>query len=235
MENNKYKNRDCAYCGGVGISETADNVFAKGFFSINRREHLPKIPACDKCNNAKSSLENDLMPYLAFGGRHVDAYDNLSIATPPRLKSNAKINQKIRQGMSEELISKNGILQKRMTVPFEGKKLQELFSYIVKGLAWFHMGVLLNESHTARAGYVTSDVEELFNGFMAGSAKKRASNALGIDTFKYEGLQLEQNPEMTIWKFSIFGGIEFVSNVKQSTHLWGMTGLAKQIGEIYKQ
>jgi hypothetical protein len=54
--------------------------FARGFFVETRRDRLPKVPACQPCNQVKSGLEHYLATVLPFAGRHADA--PASLPTP---------------------------------------------------------------------------------------------------------------------------------------------------------
>src|SRR5262245_57126728 len=71
----KFRDSTCVYCA-TRPATTEDHVFALAFFLVARRGNLPKVPACDTCNNAKSKLEHYLATVLPFGGRHADAADN---------------------------------------------------------------------------------------------------------------------------------------------------------------
>jgi hypothetical protein len=62
-------------------------VFARKFILERRREGLAHVPAYEGCNGAKSKLENELMVLLSFGGRHIDANENLArLAAAPSQK-----------------------------------------------------------------------------------------------------------------------------------------------------
>src|SRR3546814_13523430 len=64
----RFKGKPCAYCDGTG--DTADHVFARNFFPIEDRAHLPQVSACEPCNRDKSQLEHYLLSVLSFGGNH---------------------------------------------------------------------------------------------------------------------------------------------------------------------
>lgn len=76
----KFKNETCVYCGLENSSETADHVFARKLFLLNKRSNLPTVPACKKYNTYKSALELYLMIVYSFGGPHTDASTTLSMA-----------------------------------------------------------------------------------------------------------------------------------------------------------
>jgi 5-methylcytosine-specific restriction endonuclease McrA len=54
-----FKGKTCVYCAAAPAA-TMDHVFAREFFLVDRRANLPKVPACQACNGAKSDLEHYL-------------------------------------------------------------------------------------------------------------------------------------------------------------------------------
>ncbi len=79
----KYKGKRCVYCQDNPSINQGDHVFARGLFLEIERHNPIKVPACDECNNKKSSIEH----YLAsFGGRHSGAEETLNSLVPTRLK-----------------------------------------------------------------------------------------------------------------------------------------------------
>ena len=57
----KYKGKSCPHCARPEASVTADHVFAREFFSVEKRDGLPVVPACERCNNEKSKLDHYLV------------------------------------------------------------------------------------------------------------------------------------------------------------------------------
>ena len=72
----KFKDGTCVYCA-TRPATTDDHVVARAFFLTPRRGNLPKVPARQPCNEAKSELEHYLATVLPFSGRHADAAANL--------------------------------------------------------------------------------------------------------------------------------------------------------------
>jgi hypothetical protein len=205
MSRKKFDNMTCVYCA-TRSATTADHVFARGFFLEARRGNLPKVPACQPCNKAKSDLEHYLATVLPFGGRHADAAANLQGKVPRRLAKNLALHRKLAAGMSRVWTREAGVYLPTSTVPFEPEKLNELFAFIAKGLAWHHWGVLVSTPDTAVfAGLLNGAGEHLLKSWMA-PARVRVTGNPGGGTFSYEGVQASDNPSMTIWLFSVYGG-----------------------------
>jgi hypothetical protein len=169
----------------------------------------PRQPAesatCQPCNKAKSDLEHYLATVLPFGGRHADAAANLQGKVPRRLAKNLALHRKLAAGMSRVWTREAGVYLPTSTVPFEPEKLNELFAFVAKGLAWRHWGVLITPDAAIWAGILNGTGERLLRSWMT-PAKVRVTGNPGGGTFSYEGVQASDNPSMTIWLFSVYGG-----------------------------
>lgn len=201
----KYRGKSCTYCVEQPATQP-DHVFAREFFLPNRRSNLPKVPACQACNNDKGKLEHYLTSVLPFGGHHADATTNLSEMVPSRLAKNALLHRQLGAGQSRTWARFGGLFVPSMTVPIDSSKIDALFRYIVKGLVWHHWRVLLAPNASAWAGILSAHGEKLFKRMLALNGH-RVSGNLGEGTFVYEGLQAPDIPEMSVWTFSIYGGL----------------------------
>lgn len=235
----KFKGKTCIYCGKPKSSQTGDHIFAKEFFLTDRRNNLPQVPACKKCNNEKSEYEHYLTAILPFGGRHEDALTNLEKMAPPRLEKNIKLLHKI--SIEQELFweKENGIFRRTMKIPFDSSKLDKLFCFIVKGLIWHHWEILLPSNIFIRAGCIMSKAEQLFQNFFNGISRQRVSINLGDGTIRYEGIQSIECPYLTLWRFSVYGGLKFADDPEAPsetpTLIWGLTGKTKIIPDMWLQ
>ena len=222
----RFRNKTCVYCGQIN-SETGDHIFAREFFLLDKRNNLPKVPACKSCNNDKSTLEHYLLSVLPFGARHADAATNLENMVPPRLTKNAKLHRQLAAGTDREWINENGILLRGLTLPFDGEKLEGLFRYIVKGLLWHHWQVSLTKDHFVGAGMLSNAGETVFDKLFNLNAKNRVNISLGEGTIRYEGAQATDNPHISLWKFSIYGGLKFGGDAdlphETPSTVWGIT------------
>lgn len=85
----------------------------------------------------------------------------------------------------------------------------ELFKWIAKGLAAYHWQVRLSDEQDVTAVTLTEAGEEIFDRQFALNAAARVQQDPGSGTFWYEGAQAADVPEVTIWRFSMYGGIRF--------------------------
>lgn len=201
----KFRGRPCTYCVERPATQP-DHVFAREFFLPNRRDNLPKVPACHVCNNEKSKFEHYLTSVLPFGGRHADATVNLSEMVPDRLAKNARLHRQLGAGQSRTWGKFGELLIPSMTLPIESDKIDALFRYVVKGLVWHHWRVLLAPKAGVWAAILSTNGERLFRRMIALNGRRVTGN-LGEGTFLYEGLQAPSIPELSCWIFSIYGGL----------------------------
>lgn len=196
----KFKDETCVYCE-TRSADTADHVVGRKFFLLERRGNLPQVPACNSCNNRKSKLENYLMVVLGFGAKHRDAAANLEKQVAHRLenKANVKLLRSLQKGFE-----KSG----GTSIPFDHKPLEELFSMMARALAWQHFGVRLPNGYSAIASVFTNEGEKFFDEMLS-HGNAHVSGDLGNGTFTYEGAQGAEYPELTLWRFVIYGGVNF--------------------------
>lgn len=88
-------------------------------------------------------------------------------------------------------------------------KLLDLFKWIARGLIWFHWQVRLTDEHEVTPLTLTAAGEQIFDRQFAHNAAARVQRDLGDGTFWYEGAQGVDVPEVTIWRFALYGGVWF--------------------------
>jgi hypothetical protein len=210
----KYKGKPCAYCA-VRLAVTADHIFARGFFLESNRADLPQAPACKECNEHKSHLEHYLQPVLAFGGRHPDASQNLDISARRKLEKDAKLYRQLAAGYTET------------SVPLDWEKVEVLFRLVVRGLIWYHWKIYLNDvTHSVNvAAWTAAGVPIIDDLIFQAKVERRVSINLGNHTFVYEGAQTPDDPQSTVWKFSIYRGLEMGEGDSTSSTLIAYTKL----------
>jgi hypothetical protein len=174
---------------------------------VKQRDNLPQVPACEGCNNAKAKLEHYLTTVLAFGGRHADATDNLTTLVPRRLEKNHALHRSLEAG----LVQADAAAGSPMTIPFEPEKLAALFEYVAKGLARHHWRLPIEHSSAVWAGLLSRRGEAAFDRLFAHKAKERVSESPGASTFDYQGARSGDNLQLTIWRFSSYGGALFAA------------------------
>lgn len=206
----RYKGKACAYCAAEGVSETADHVFAREFFLPTLRDGIPKVPACRICNRSKSELEHYLATLLPFGGNHPDSHPLLHDRVPQRLASNHRLWRDIASGVSR--VSLGAEPDARMGIPFAPEKLIELIQLVVRGLTLHHWDLVIPPDHTVLASLVNPAYEPILREIFMMDGAAYARGMPGNGSFRYEGKQATDHPGLTIWRFQIYGGIQFLGD-----------------------
>jgi hypothetical protein len=222
----RFKGKTCVYCVDA-LSTAGDHVFAREFFLKADRGNLPQVPACDGCNGAKSRLEHYLTALLPFGGRHPGAKDNLE-RVPGRLAKNPKLHETLARDAERTWSKEGGIYRRTMTLPVDTGRINDLFALIVRGLVWFHWETLLTEDHFVEVLSLTDTGENVFDEQLFKlNAANHVERNLGDGTVCYEGKQGVDQPEITVWRISMYGGLKFgdgQSPAETSSRIGAMTG-----------
>jgi len=208
----KYRGQKCPYCTH-GISDSDEHVLARKFFVVEDRGNLPKAPACKRCNNLKSELERYALEVLPFGARHHAAQMTMATEVPRRLAQNLAQLRAMKHGLGQAWVQErpDGIIMPTMTVPVDAARLKALFVYIVKGLLWYHWKVYLDPSDHVDLVFLTGEGNHRFRedfGRVDGEVTERD---FGKGTIAYRGIQDRTFPKVTVWQFSILGGVCLVS------------------------
>ncbi|MDN7926932.1 HNH endonuclease [Burkholderia vietnamiensis] len=214
MGSKRFRNKTCVYCGLEQGANTADHVIAREFFLLAGRDNLPKVPACQECNTAKSRLEHYVLSVLLMGGVHPDAIEALATQLGPRLANNDALRRALFVGQRDRLIRQpDGSWATGMSVPFDGEQLAILCCYIALGLAWHHWHLQIAPHAVASANMFTRPGQATFEDLLARcEAGGRVEHTIGNGVFAYRGVYLRTNPRITLWQMKFFGGVELGSH-----------------------
>ena len=205
----RFLGKTCVYCNQGKSIRQGDHVFARKFFLEEERNRLIKVPACDDCNNEKSKIEHYLTSVLPFGGRHIDARKNLTVNVPSRLNKNKKLHRLL--GANRDYLDGDpttGENGRALVLPFNGKKYAKLFEFLLKALVWHHWGMYITQDTIVYSTSLTKFGENLFEKYIFSlRCENRIINVLGKDTFRYTGIQLPENKQVTFWLFEIYNGL----------------------------
>lgn len=190
------------------MSTTADHVFPREIFQVEQRAMLPKVPACEQCNNKKSHLEHYLLTVLPFGATHSNAEKALSTDVRKRLKKNLKLHRKIKKDHGYTYISTPGnILERRMFLKYDNDILHKFVGYIGCGLTWFHWDKYLPVDCALNIFIPSPKGLEFLNHVFFLKTNYRVDTQLGDGIVRYKGVMSEIDDGFTIWAVQLFGGI----------------------------
>ena len=197
----------CVYCCAA-VSVTADHVFAKELFLVSRRANLPKVPACEACNQKKSVLEHYVTTLLPFGGRHRDGKANLKSMVPKRLYKNVALRSFLLRNMKRVWTREKGLLVRTTAMPLDWQKFEKWLVFVVKGLAWHHWKVLIGADCTFDVHALTPHGEAFYQRLLIMRAAQRIPlQDVVAGTFSYEASQGVDYPEISVWTLSLYGGV----------------------------
>jgi len=223
----RFKGKTCVYCATAGASETGDHVLAREFVEVGHRRQIPQVPACTACNLEKAELEHYVTAVLPFGGRHHDATINLANNVPKRLSKNQKRHRALAKGHKRVWTKEtSGLILHTMSIPIDGEKVEKLIVFVVRGLMAHHCGIVLGSDCFVDVLSLTSHGESLFERYRSMRAKVRVTGNIGNGTLVYEAAQGTDNPQVSVWKLSLYGGAKMAgADGKEFTSSFGaMTG-----------
>jgi len=84
---------------------------------------------------------------------------------------------------------------------------------IARALAWHHWQVLLGAGYAAIASTFSDSGMNFFEQMLT-KAPIRVAGNLAKNTFSYQGAQATDCAEMTVWRFSMYGGVSFMGDPK---------------------
>lgn len=221
-----YKNKTCAYCGRLDASSTADHVFARALVAESLRSEIPIVPACSDCNNSKAALEHYAASVVPFGGRHRNAKESLTEGVPRRLARNQRLHRELAEGQSRVWSTESGIVIPSMAIPIDGARIEGLVGYIVRGLMFHHWGVALGSDNMVLVNSLTPYGEQFFDQQLNLNARHRVAGDIGQGALVYRAAQGVDNPRVSVWEMSLYGGLKTVGDNDQtaSTKFGILTG-----------
>ncbi len=190
------------------MSATVDHIFPRELFQTEQRSMLPKVPSCTNCNNEKSKSELYLLTVLPFGATHSNAQKALSIDVPKRLIKNRKLHEQIKKGFgSKNIPSANNGIEKRLSVEFDARRLNDFVGFVGRGLMWHHWGICLPLNCTFKIFTPTRSGIDFLSGLFQLKTKYRVEAQLGDGTVRYKGVMSETDEGVSVWAIQLFGGI----------------------------
>lgn len=229
MASKRFSNQLCVYCGNEYSISQGDHIFARKFFLEENRANLPKIPACSKCNAEKSLYETYLTAVLPFGGRHAAARENLVAMVPQRLARNQRLKQELKSGME---VSNTGA---PTVLPIDTSQVQRLFTMITRALLWYHWDVRLPDQYAIECTLLGPHGEYLYQELFKMNSSHFVDESLGNGTFSYYGAQGVGDPNFSIWRFEIYGGLQLTGDRRYPDEIARYVGAISGTRELLRE
>ena len=220
-----HKGKTCAYCSLPGASQTGDHVLARSMVAEPLRGEIPVVPACAACNNKKVDLEHYAASIIPFGGRHAGASARLVADVPKRLAKNQRLHRELAAGQTQVWSVEAGLMVPCLAIPIDGKRIERLVDYIARGLMFHHWGIALGSDCIVDVLSLTRHGEGFFDRHLALNARQRASGDIGQGALRYRGAQAVDNPQISFWVMSLYGGLKTEGDDRMTSTKFGvMTG-----------
>jgi hypothetical protein len=94
-----------------------------------------------------------------------------------------------------------------MTIPLDAESLVALYRFVAKGLAFHHWQILMPEGEViVDATWFIPEGAHLFERLLSvGNCNSTGSIVLGGGEFCYQGSQWLDYPQVTFWRFNLYG------------------------------
>ena len=194
----------CAICG-VREATTRDHVPPKGIFIKPRPSNLVTVPACTKCNNHSSRLDERFLVNL---GLHVSSAGSkgarvFNERVVPTLKHNRKLlNKIVKRTRPVEITTPQGIGYERLYIgEWDHEAHDKIIERTVRGLYYHHFEEVLGRESTVKTHYFRTLSDDLYN-----ASKRWAVNILGKNDVVYRYAMAEgPKHKASVWLFQFYG------------------------------
>jgi hypothetical protein len=100
----------------------------------------------------------------------------------------------------------SGLVVRALKVPIDGEKIEKLAGFIVRGLMWHHWNIVLGPDCFVDVLSLTERGEAFFDRYRRMRASDRVRGDIGNGALVYQGAQGTDNPKVSVWELSIYGG-----------------------------
>jgi hypothetical protein len=192
----------CAICG-IEKATTKDHVPPKGIFVRPRPSNLVTVPACVKCNNHSSELDER---FLADLGVHVsiDQDEGQRLFTEQVMKTlrhNKKLHSEILNRVKTvEFTTPDGVpLAKTYIGSWDKEPHLRIIERTIRGLYYHHYNEILGSDYIVKTYFFDSLTTELQE-----TSKNWALNTIGNIVYNYT--KADRNGETaSVWIFQFYG------------------------------
>lgn len=99
-----------------------------------------------------------------------------------------------------------------IAAPFDWSKLEEWVVFVVKGLSWHHWQAPITPNYEVDVFWLSLRRDEaIFRRLFSMRAAQRLCEDVGAGTFAYSAAQGVDNPKVSVWELSIYGGIKLAA------------------------
>ena len=200
-------------------------MLARSLVAEALRGEIPIVPACTACNGKKAELEHYAASIIPFGGRHAGASARLTGDVPKRLAKNQRLHRALASDQTQVWSIEGGLMIPCLAIPIDGERIEQLVGYVVRGLMFHHWSIALGNDCMVEVHSLTRYGEDFFSRYLALNASQRASGDIGQGALRYRGAQAVDDPQISFWEVSLYGGLKTESDDRLTSTKFGvMTG-----------
>lgn len=210
MSSKRFGTGICVYCGRSDVPTIGEHIFGRKLFLTRHRNRLPKVPSCEECNTCKSRLENYLMTMVPLGANHPTAREYAELTLPRRFAGNRALHRSIIKSLER---GDNG----RLAYEVASAEVLKWVQMVVRGLFAHHFHRPLHRNWEPRIRHVTTAQEAEGTPIieaLVGRDPEGVHQDLGEGTVEYWGQRSRRLPYCSIWRFVLFGGLEWSGNLE---------------------
>ncbi|HWN10232.1 MAG TPA: hypothetical protein VNO50_13360 [Pyrinomonadaceae bacterium] len=200
----KRKIRECAYCGEMK-EVSRDHVIPECLFKRPYPANLITVPACDKCNNAKSLNDDFLRDMLIcdiFGSQSPVAQDifHEKVLSSVRQDSSVIARDATLNARVEPFYTKQGVyLGHETSFPIDSERVKVIFTALVRGLYYDARRQRFPDNYVIEVlRYYPWDFEEVWQVFF--QLHPNGPRTLG-NVFGCAFVSAQEEPFSTYWLF----------------------------------
>jgi len=192
----------CVICGKCK-AVTKDHVPPRGIFCKPRPNNLVKVPACHKCNNLVSGLDERFRVYL---GLHVSSGDNMgkkffreeAIRT---LNHNRKLLKEILlKAKPVSLSTRQGIIYDTgLQIPWDSLAHDVIVERTIRGFYYHHYGDILGDRVRVKVQWLRQLTPDLID-----KSRDWSFSVLGKGEVAYKYGRSQNSPLESVWIFQFY-------------------------------
>jgi hypothetical protein len=190
----------CVICG-ENEATTVDHVPPKNLFP-KPRPSLITVPACAKCNNFDSGIDEKFMLYfsLQVGPEHEATRRLWHEKASKALKRNKRFQREIFGSMNEVLVkTATGTIEKRMSFLAEKEVYDRVFERTVRGLYYHHFKEILGDGVEISIYPSTTLSDEVCQ-----QTVNLPQNSIGNDALIYKFGRVADVQKASMWIFQLY-------------------------------
>lgn len=191
----------CVICG-KNHATTKDHLPPQSMFPKPRPSDLITVPACAKCNNENSELDEVFKVLIGIQAGHGPEGERLFLNQTSRtLTHNLRLTKGIINAIREaEIVTFEGLLVGTAPVIPIDKSYDIVIERIIRGLHWHHTGHILGDEVDIKVNLhrtLTKQVYDMTHDWETG--------IVGGNQFIYKYFVADEAPMASVWVLEFFG------------------------------